>query len=240
VCDESRPHGVGLTKIQKSELVKNGFDIVGSLGPITSGQNAVNATGYITAQNVWTGDTVGFWYNGSGATLSANNDYGDGPSLFDSIQSQPVISSLVTASIGSTDPFNYRINLTAVVPGAAGNLVTIPVTENGGHYIVSLNEAGTENGLSGGIDATHETANFTVTHGSDATGNITVIVNSQTYNVAVSAGDSATVVATKIYNQLNTQGVTGFTVANPSNGVIEFSSQATGSTIVPLTVSVND
>lgn len=98
--------------------------------------------------------------------------------------------------------------------GNASSIVDVTVSGNGND--VASNGYIT---LSGGTNGITEKLEMTITHGADVNGTITVNVNSNTYNVNVSEGDSTDNVATKIAIELNGQ-VANYIVTSLESNVI--------------------
>jgi hypothetical protein len=197
--------------------------VEGSLGTITQGKAAViatAATGTITYGTPATGDTITV----DGTTFTETTDYTDIASLTTKINALPD----VTATHDAT-----TITVTAKTAGAAGNAIALSTTS------ASTTVSGST--LAGGADAAAgvtETADFTVSAGATNAGTITATVNGTDHTVLVTLGETATAVATAIRTKLASDGVTGYTVTNPSVGVVRFTSRTANTNVTDITVTI--
>lgn len=125
------------------------------------------------------------------------------------------------------------ITVTASTAGVSGNSIAMSTTSSPMGLFLSSPT------LTGGLDGQAEFTTFTVATGATSTGNITVMVGSVPYTVAVTNGQMPEAVAAAIASKLSQETVTGYTVSLlPLSAIIIFTSTAKQN-VEDLTVSIN-
>lgn len=136
------------------------------------------------------------------------------------------LSGYVVTSVHNY-PINRRdITIEAISPGDLADL-TLSWTESGTTGVLggpdTILDPTTFTKVQDGSNGQLEIATITLT-GTTESGIITVTIDSQSFNVPITGGDSAIVVANKVFAVIGANGVVGYTAINNGDGSITLTS----------------
>ncbi len=234
MCDESRSHGVSSSENRrKSRLGENShLGVTAFFGTLIQGQAGT--------------ETVAEALN-QGITYIAKTAGNDGNSIHIRIEestatpsvttvTENVASKVVSIHYAIDDVGRSSTTVNDVVNAVNnGNLTLLSATGSGVGFIgpASLETVG---GTSTGVT---ESVDLTVLTGAAVSGSISVIVSGTPHSVTLSAGQTPDEVAAAITGKLSSDGMTGYTVSNPSGAIVRFTSTIPNTDVPDLLVTLN-